>query len=104
MTIGTTDRARQFHFLKLVDLFELKWKHKDNYVDNFLLYFITNWVRTNSGWYEGYSDGDPSTSNGIESSHKDMKADTNHCRKPAIKFIHKTGKELVEEWSNVIQY
>lgn len=29
-----------------------------------------------------------------------MKADTNHCRKPAIKFIHKTGKELVEEWSD----
>ena len=29
-----------------------------------------------------------------------MKKDTNYSRKPAIKFMHTTGKALVEEWSN----
>ena len=87
-------------FLKLTELFELKWLNKSNSVDNFLLYFRKNWVLNNNGWYEGYSIGDPSTSNAIESSHKYIKKDTNRSRKPAIKFIHSTGKELVEEWSN----
>ena len=58
------------------------------------------WFFKKSGWFEGFSIGDPSTSNAIESLHKIMKKDTLHTRKPAIKFINTTGKELVEEWSN----
>ena len=87
-------------FKKLTQLFESKWRNKDNSCDDFMQYFQSNWVENKSGWYEGFSVGDPSTSNAIECSHKYMKKDTNHSRKPAIKFMHSVGKELVEEWSN----
>ncbi len=39
-------------------------------------------------------------SNTISSSHKVIKKDTTNSRKPIIKFMHITGKALVEEWSN----
>ena len=84
-------------FNKLIELFQKKWLGDD--CKDFVEYFLKNWVNNNSGWYEGYCIGYPSTSNGIESSHKDIKKDTNYCRKPAIKFIQSTGKTLVEEWS-----
>lgn len=87
-------------FIKLNELFYLKWLNRENSITYFMSYYRDNWVNRKSGWYEGFSIGDPSTSNAIESHHKTIKKDTQHIRKPAIKFINTSGKELVEEWSN----
>ncbi len=60
-------------------------------IDNFLVYFKTNFVDSKFGWCEGYQSGDPSQFNGIESSHKVL----NNLR------ILKKGCRLVEEWSKL---
>jgi len=88
-------------FIKSVELFLLNWsKAKDAQVDAFLVYFKTNFVDCKSGWYEGYSAGDPSHSNGIESSHKHFKCFENiRERTPCIQFMKGKGRRMVKEWS-----
>ena len=51
-------------FLKATELFTRKWNNKET---EFVNYFNENWCQTKNGWYEGYSVGDPSQSNAIES-------------------------------------
>ena len=87
-------------FKKSTELFEKKWLDLYPQSSDFIKYFNDNWVTKKNGWYEGYSIGDPSQSNSIESSHKDMKAFSNiKQRHPCIRFLHSKGKEMLEEWS-----
>jgi len=96
--IQLSDNERIFN--KSVELFLLKWSKANGQVDHFLVYFKKNFVDSKSGWYEGYSSGDPSQSNGIESSHKHFKCFENiKERTPCIKFMKGKGRRLVEEWS-----
>ncbi|CAF1044974.1 unnamed protein product [Brachionus calyciflorus] len=49
-----------------VKLFVLKYKRfKNAALNDFLSYFENEWVKKNSGWYEGYAIGMPSTTNGL---------------------------------------
>ena len=60
-------------FTKGLQLHLAKWlKFKDEQVNDFINYFKEFYV-DKPGWYEGHSIGDPSQSNGIESSHKQRK-------------------------------
>jgi len=96
--IQLSDNERIFN--KSVELFLLKWSKANGQVDHFLVYLKKNFVDSKSGWYEGYSSGDPSQSNGIESSHKHFKCFENiKERTPCIKFMKGKGRRLVEEWS-----
>ena len=61
---------------------------------------MTNFINKKQGWYEGYSIGDPSQTNGIEISHKGMKAfDNIKASTPCIKFMKGRGRNMLEEWS-----
>lgn len=42
-------------------------------IDIFIEYFINQWGARNQEWYEGYYNGIPSTTNGLESSHDKIK-------------------------------
>jgi hypothetical protein len=80
-------------------------RYANGQVDNFLVYFKTNFVDSKFGWYECYSSGDPSQSNGIESSHKHFKCfEYIKERTPCIKFMKGKGRRLVEEWSLVMTH
>ena len=84
-------------FNKAIDLFSKKWLTKEK---AFIEYLTKNWVKAKHGWYEGYSVGDPSQSNTIESTHKHMKDFKGiKTRHPCIKFMKGKGKELLEECS-----
>ena len=62
-------------FRKSTELYLIKWLEVgDEQVTEFLNYFKQNFIDEKAGWYEGYSIGDPSQSNGIESSHKHLKS------------------------------
>jgi len=54
-------------FDRAICLFLMKWK---NDAAPFLAYFKKNFVECKAGLYEGYSVGEPSQTNGIESSHR----------------------------------
>jgi hypothetical protein len=59
------------------ELFLKKWRSATSVsesITDFLTYFEKNWVEKKASWFEGYAIGIPSQSNGIESSHKQMKA------------------------------
>ena len=61
-------------FMKAVELFKTKWAAKNNItVDNFVFYFIHQWVDKNSNWFEGAYEGIPSHDNGIESTNRNIK-------------------------------
>jgi len=79
---------------------KVKWSNvNDEKVNEFLEYF-KDFNVSKSGWYEGYSLGDPSQTNGIESSHKHMKVfEDIKQRTPCIKFIKGKGKNMIEEQS-----
>jgi len=80
------------------------WAHctrKDTQVDEFIEYF-KNFIEDKPGWFEGFSIGDPSQTNGLEGSHKDIKQfEGIKARSPTIKFLKGKGTHLVEEWSKV---
>lgn len=50
-------------FLRAVEMFEAKWQDVEQ---RFCKYFVRNWVRMRSGWYEGFERGCASTNNGME--------------------------------------
>lgn len=50
-------------FERAVELFEDKWKEVE---PGFCTYFVRNWVRMRSGWYEGFEPGCASTNNAVE--------------------------------------
>jgi len=79
-----------------------KWtKKKNDQVDDFLAYF-KSFNEDKPGWFEGYSIGDPSQSNAIESSHKHMKVfEEIKSRTPCIKFMKGKGRNMIEEWSKL---
>ena len=56
-------------FEKAIELFFIKWESEESSLSKaFLEHFKKEWVDKNSGWYEGFSDGNvPSTDNGLES-------------------------------------
>jgi hypothetical protein len=76
---------------------KVKWSNvNDEKVNEFLEYF-KDFNVSKSGWYEGYSLGDPSQTNGIESSHKHMKVfEDIKQRTPCIKFIKGKGKNILK--------
>ena len=86
-------------FNKACELWCLERSGKDPQVDDFITYF-KEFLTTKPGWYEGYSGICPSQTNGLEGTHKDMKAfEGIKTRCPTIRFVRGKGKNLVEEWS-----
>ncbi len=79
-----------------------KWASINNgQVDAFLAYF-KSFNEDKPGWYEGYSIGDPSQSNAIESSHKHIKVfEDIKSRTPCIKFMKGKGRNMIEEQSKL---
>jgi len=95
--IQLSDSERIFD--QSIKILFVKWKGVNGQVDGFLDYFKI-FIESKSGWYEGYSIGNPSHSNCIESSHKHFKCFENiKERTPCIKFMEGKGRRLVEEWS-----
>jgi hypothetical protein len=90
-------------FEKACELFLKKWGSASlvsEAVINFLTYFKENWVEKKDSWYEGYAIGIPSQSNGIESSHKQMKAyEDIYQRTSCIRFMNGKGRRMLEWWS-----
>jgi len=86
-------------FIKAGELFKTKW-NKQKETKQVSNYIYDNWIKNKNGWYEGFSIGDSSQSNAIESCHKVMKSFNLRVRAPTIKFMKGKGKEMVEEWSN----
>jgi len=55
-------------------LFLQKWRQKNSdHINEFLIYFETEWLNTNSGWYEGICDKTPSQDNGLEANNNVVK-------------------------------
>jgi hypothetical protein len=84
-----------------LQLFFKKWKaKKDSNIDTFLAYFKQQWCSDgNNGWYEGYAEGYPSTTNALESIHKYMKRGLLGCRLGLIRFLNSIEDGLVKLWS-----
>jgi hypothetical protein len=83
-------------------LFDTKWRNQDPAIDNFLDYFSKNWTKEGKcGWYEGYCQGLPSTSNALEATHTHMKSKMERRSKPLCDFLGSQGHEngLIYEWS-----
>ena len=100
--IQTSDSPDIFH--KAVELWCIERSGKDTQVDEFIEYF-KNFLTDKPGWFEGFSIGDPSQTNGLEGSHKDIKQfEGIKARSPTIKFLKGKGTHLVEEWSKVRSY
>jgi len=83
-------------FIKARELFKRKW-NKLKETKRILNCFYDNWIKNQNDWYEGYSIGDPSQSNAIESSHKVMKSFNLRIRASTIKFMKGKGKKMIEE-------
>ncbi|CAF0939959.1 unnamed protein product [Brachionus calyciflorus] len=87
-------------FNDAVKLFVLKYKRfKNAALNDFLSYFENEWVKKNSGWYEGYAIGMPSTTNGLESSHEKIKKSLQHKRLGLIEFLNECKNNLINFWS-----
>jgi hypothetical protein len=78
-------------------LFDQEWRKKYNAAVNaFLDYFSTNWTKDGkNGWYEGFCEGLPSTTNAIKAAFTEIKS------RPLTDFLDSLGVEngLVLEWS-----
>ena len=84
-------------------LFNEKWrKTKNPTVNAFLEYFAKNWTKEgDNGWYEGYCEDLPSTSNSLESTHTHMKSNMDREDKKLSDFLAFQHREngMVLEWS-----
>ena len=80
-------------FDKLASLFCSKWQKINANNSTFISGFYNDWCLNKNGWFEGYSLGDPSQSNSIESTHKHMKVTQQKARQPMIRFLHSQLKE-----------
>ena len=77
-------------------LFQAKWREEAA----FLNYFNNQWLNKNNGWFEGHSEREASTSNAIESTHKQMKDFGDMRSRHALRqFLQKIEPGLVHEWS-----
>ena len=57
-------------------MFFLKWEEEPK-IKDFLAHFKREWIDKNSGWYEGFCEGNiPSTDNGLESLNGKIKSIT----------------------------
>ena len=85
-------------FAKAFDLFVKKWNKKEK---EFMHYFVEQLCKEgNNGWYEGFSEFTPSTSNSIESTHKVMKDFGKLRSRMALKnFLTDVETSLIHEWS-----
>ncbi|RNA05163.1 hypothetical protein BpHYR1_033395 [Brachionus plicatilis] len=84
-------------------MFLEKWKEINALkVAEFLGYFEKQWcVEGRNGWFEGYFPGKPSTSNGLESSHRSIKDNHNGrlCKRLPLKQCFEEMFCLVSKWS-----
>jgi hypothetical protein len=81
-------------------LFLQKWRQKNSdHINEFLIYFETEWLNTNSGWYEGICDKTPSQDNGLEANNNVVK--THHTLRRRLPLGHYLGNavNMVNQWS-----
>lgn len=73
--------------------------HPNKDIWDFIDYFEENWCSKNSGWFEGFANGIPSTNNGLERKNLEIKElYTLRKRLPFTEF--KTVAEtIVQDWS-----
>ncbi|CAF0858135.1 unnamed protein product, partial [Brachionus calyciflorus] len=93
---------REDLFLHATELFKKKWEEKKNSsINEFVEYFLLQWVAKDYGWYEGYIEDVcfPTTSNGLESSHDKIKEALKHKRLGLIEFLNECRSNLIEHWS-----
>lgn len=63
-------------FATISHLFIKKWeKSRDENVKHYLNYFCERRLQKNSGWFEGFATGFPSTNNGIGTTNSVIKRD-----------------------------
>ena len=88
-------------FERAYDLFVAKWRAIANaVVDKFLDYFNQQWFEKNSGWYEGFAPGIPSTNNALESTNGVIKKDgTVRKRFSLANFLEIACRDIVSKWS-----
>ncbi|RNA44681.1 hypothetical protein BpHYR1_053709 [Brachionus plicatilis] len=87
-------------FPKAIELFEDKWNKVNNSgVKNLLTYFNYEWGKNNTGWYEGYARGLPSTTNSLESTHAHIKKKMKGKRLGLLHFLDVCQQTIVREWS-----
>ncbi len=72
-------------------------KHKSE--KEFITYFKNEWVDTHDGWYEGYAELTPSTTNALESNNRYIKDNGTLRSKLDLSVFLNTAKQIVQNWS-----
>jgi len=86
-----------------ITLFMKKWKfdkkEKNQSILDFLQYFDDEWVKSNSGWYEGIQLYTPSTNNALESTNRTIKDDGTFRERHVLSRFLTTSSDIVHNWS-----
>ncbi|CAF3862535.1 unnamed protein product [Rotaria sp. Silwood1] len=84
-------------------LFMKKWnynnKEKNQSVLDFLQYFDDEWLKSNSGWYEGIRLYTPSTNNALESTNRTIKDDGTFRERHMLSRFLTIASDIVRNWS-----
>ena len=82
-----------------VEMFFLKWEEEPK-VKDFLAHFKREWIDKNSGWYEGFCEGNiPSTDNGLESLNGKIKSKNTLRERMGVGQYLGNARTMVTDWS-----
>lgn len=86
-----------------LSLFLKKWKiknkTKNQSIIDFLSYFDDQWIKSNSGWYEGIQLYTPSTNNALEATNRTIKHDGTYRERHVLSRFLTVASNIICNWS-----